>query len=68
MKNQIFILFSGILSTFDILNLLAWGGFINVFWQSNDNLFSDLSDSLLIILLISMWLVNRKPKKRMNNN
>jgi hypothetical protein len=68
MKNKIFILFSGILSTFDILNLLAWGGFINVFWQSNDNLFSDLSDSLLIILLISMWLVNRKPKKRMNNN
>ena len=68
MKNKIFILFSGILSTFDIVNLLAWGGFINVFWQSNDNLFSDLSDSLLIILLISMWLVNRKPKKRMNNN
>lgn len=68
MKNKIFILFLAILSGFDILNYLAWAGFINVFWQSDENLFLNLLISFSFIVIISMWLVNRKPEKRMNNN
>jgi hypothetical protein len=68
MKNKIFILFLAILSAFDILNYLAWAGFIYVFWQSDENLFLNLLISFSFIVIISMWLVNRKPEKRMNNN
>ena len=68
MKNKIFILLLAILSAFNILNYLAWGRVINVFWLSYETLFTYLNTGFIISLIITMLFVNYKSMRSVNKN
>ena len=68
MKNKIFILLWAILTAFNVLNYLAWGGVINVFWLSCETLVTYLNIGFTISLIITMLFVNYKSMRSVNKN